>query len=99
MREPRGRRAGERVSGILGRSTLVLDLCEDRTGETALRKLILQMGDWQTKVLSFPVFGPTSEKFILAIVLPDALSNGQGHERPIEAPSWQVRSVRCSLQS
>jgi hypothetical protein len=74
-------------------------LCEDGTGETALRKLILQMGDWQTKVLSFPVLGATSEKFILAIVLLDALLNGQGHERPIEAPSWQVRSVRCSLQS
>ena len=85
MREPRGRRAGERVSGILGRSALVLGLCEDGTGETALRKLILQMGDWQTKVLSFPVLGATSEKFILAIVLLDALLNGQGHERPIEA--------------
>jgi hypothetical protein len=50
------------------------------------------MGDWQTKVLSFPVLGATSEKFILAIVLLDALLNGQGHERPIEAASWQVRS-------
>jgi hypothetical protein len=74
-------------------------LDEDGTGETALRKLILQMGIWQTKVLSFPVLGVTSEKFILAIVLLDALLIGQGHERPIEAPLWHVRSVRCSLQS
>ena len=44
------------------------------------------MGDWQTKVLSFPVLGATSEKFVLAIVLLDALLNGHGHERPIEAP-------------
>ena len=35
------------------------------------------MGDWQTKVLSFPVLGATSEKFILAIVLLDALLNGR----------------------
>jgi hypothetical protein len=76
MREPRGRRAGERVSGIPGGSALVFGLCEDGT---------LQMDDRQTKVLSFPVLGATSEKFILAIVLLDALLNGQGHGRPILA--------------
>jgi hypothetical protein len=81
MREPRGRRArgtGQWDSGKVGFGSW---LCEDGTGETALRKLILQMGDWQTKVLSFPALGATSEKFILAIVLLDALLNGQGHER------------------
>ena len=56
MRELRGRRAGERDSGKVGFGSW---LCEDGTGETALRKLILQMGDWQTKVLSFAVLGAT----------------------------------------
>ena len=88
-----------RLSSVRCHGSSGFSLCENGKDETALRKLILQMGDWQTKVLSFPVLGATSEKFILAIVLLDALLNGQGHERPIEAPSWQVRSVRCSLQS
>jgi hypothetical protein len=44
MGEPRGRRAWERVSGILGRSAWVLGFVR-RNRETALRKLILQMGD------------------------------------------------------
>jgi hypothetical protein len=50
-------------------------------------------------VLSFRVPGATSEKFILAIVLLDAFLHGQGHDPPIDADQWQVRSTAQSSQT
>jgi hypothetical protein len=44
-------------------------------------------------VLSFPVPGATSEKFVLALVLLDAFLHGQGHDPPIDACLWQVCSM------
>jgi hypothetical protein len=44
----------------------------------------------------FPVTDPTSEKFILAIVLLGAFLHGQGHHRPIGTYPRQVCSTTYS---
>ena len=85
MREPRGRRAGERVSGILGRSALVLGCVKTEQVKQRLESSSSRWAIGRRKCSVSACAALTSEKLVLEIGLLDALLNGQGHERPIEA--------------